>query len=106
VAGPFRSAYLQRRLAQQTGGEVVLKPSLAPHSLDDPTPRMTSLSSIGRLVRSWRAKRNLPVQAPDLFPPESRTVRGSADIRDRSEMVGIDCLAVRTAQIIPFRPLR
>jgi hypothetical protein len=46
VAGPFRPAYLQRRLAQQTGGEVVLEPSLAPHSLDDPAPRMTSLSSI------------------------------------------------------------
>jgi hypothetical protein len=106
VAGPFRPAYLQRRLAQQTGGEVVLEPSLAPHSLDDPAPRMTSLSSIGCLIRRWRAKRSLPVEAADLFPGESRADQGSADIRNRSEMAGIDCLAVRTAQIIPFRPLR
>ncbi len=106
VGGPFRPAYLQHRLAQQSGGEVVLDSSLAPHSLDDPTPRMTSLSSIGCLVRSWRAKRNLPVEAADLFPVGSRTDRGSADILDRNEMMEVDCLAVRTAKIIPFRPHR
>jgi hypothetical protein len=93
VGGSFRPAYLQRRLAQRTGGEVVLEPSLAPHSLDDPAPRMTSLSSIGCLVRRWRAKRSLPAEAADLFTGESRTDRGPADIRNRSEMVGIDCLA-------------
>jgi len=106
VAGPFRPAYLQRRLAQQTGGEVVLESSLAPHSLDDPAPRMTSLSSIGCLVRSWRAKRNLPVEAADLFPGESPTDRGSSDILNRNEMMEIGCLAARTAKIIPFRPHR
>jgi hypothetical protein len=106
VAGPFRPAYLQRRLAQQTGGEVVLEPSLAPPRLDDPAPRMTSLSSIGCLVRGWRARRNLPVEAADLFPGESRTDRVSSDILDRNEMMEIGCLAVRTAKIIPFRPHR
>jgi hypothetical protein len=106
VAGPFRPAYLQRRLAQQTGGEVVLEPSLAHHSLDDPAPRMTSLSSIGCLVRSWRARRNLPAEAADLFPGESQTYRGSADILNRNEMMEIGSLAVRTAKIIPFRPHR
>jgi len=106
VAGPFRPAYLQRRLEQQTGGEVVLEPSLAHHSLDDPAPRMTSLNSIGCLVGSWRAKRNLPVEAADLFPSESRTYRGSVDILNRHEMVEIGCLAGRTAKIIPFRPHR
>jgi hypothetical protein len=106
VAGPFRPAYLQHRLAQQTGGEVVLEPSLAPDNLDDPAPRMTSLSSIGCLVRSWRAKRNLPVEAADLFPGESRTDPGSAKIPNRNEIMEIGCLAVGTAKIIPFRPYR
>ena len=106
VAGPFRPAYLQRRLTQQTGGEVVLELSLAPHNLDDPAPRMTSLNSIGCLVRSWRAKRNLQVEAADLFPGEGRTDRGSPDILNRNEMMEIGRVAVRTAEIIPFRPHR
>jgi hypothetical protein len=106
VGGAFRPAYLQHRLAQQTGGEVVLDSSLAPHSLDDPAPRTTSLNSIGCLVRSWRAKRNLPVEAADLFSGESRTDPGSADIPDRDEMMEIRRMAVRTAKIIPFRPHR
>jgi len=106
VAGPFRPAYLQRRLARQTGGEVVLDSSLAPHSLDDPAPRMTSLSSIGCLVRNWRAKRNLLVEAANLFPDDSRTDRGSSDILNRNEMMATGCLVGRTATIIPFRQRR
>ena len=106
VAGPFRPAYLQRRLAQQTGGEVVLESSLAPHTLDDPVPRMTNLSFIGCVVRSWRATRNLPLDAIDLFPGEDRTDRESADIPKRNEVIEMGSLAVRTAKIIPFRPYR
>jgi hypothetical protein len=106
VAGPFRPAYLQRRLARQTGGDVVLESSLTPHSLDDPAPRMTSLSSIGCLVRSWRAKRNLPVEAADMFPAQSRTGRRSSVILNRNEMQEVGCKAVEPAEIIPFRPRR
>jgi hypothetical protein len=106
VAGPFRPAYLQRRLAQQTGGVVVLESSLTAHSLDDPAPRMTNLRSIACLVRSWRATRNLPLDAIDLFDDENRADRRSADIPKRNEMMEIGCLAVRTARIIPFRPHR
>jgi hypothetical protein len=106
VAGPFRPAYLQRRLAQQTGGEVVLESSLAPYCLDDPAPRMTNLTSIACLVRSWRATRNLPFDTIDLFAGEYRTDRRSADIPKRNEMTEIGCAAARTAKIIPFRPYR
>jgi hypothetical protein len=67
---------------------------------------MTNLRSIACLVRSWRATRNLPLDAIDLFDDENRADRRSADIPKRNEMMEIGCLAVRTARIIPFRPHR
>jgi hypothetical protein len=103
VAGQFRSAYLQRLLSRQTGGEVVLELSLAPHALDDPAPRITSLRSIACLVRSWRASRNLPLDATDIFASAHRTSEGSSGTWERIEKTERAGLAVRTAQIISFR---
>jgi hypothetical protein len=104
VAGPFRPAYLQRRLARETGGEAVLELPLAPYGLDDPAPRMTSLTSIAAVVGSWRASRNLPPDAADLFGGPHRLDRKPSGVRNRTEITEKGRLGVRTAQIIPFRP--
>ena len=42
VGGPFRAAYLQRRLARETKGEAILEPPPSPYNLDDPLPRTAS----------------------------------------------------------------
>jgi hypothetical protein len=104
IAGPFRPAHLQRRLARETGGEAVLELPLAPYGLDDPAPRMTSLTSIASVARSWRASRNLPLDAADLFGGAHRTDRSPSGIRNRNEITKRGGLGVETAQIIPFRP--
>jgi len=104
VAGPFRPAYLQRRLARETEGEAVLELPLAPYGLDDPAPRMMSLTSIASVVASWRASRNLPPDAADLFGGPPRLDRKPSDIRNRNEITEKGRLGVKTAQIIPFRP--
>jgi hypothetical protein len=104
VAGPFRPAYLQRRLARETGGEAVLELPLAPYGLDDSAPRMTSLTSIRSVVGSWRASRNLPLDAAVLFGGPHRSDRKRSRIRNRNEITEKGRLGVKTAQIIPFRP--
>jgi hypothetical protein len=104
VAGPFRQAYLQRRLARQTGGEIVLESSRSPFSLDDPAPRITSLSSIDCLVRRWRASRNLPLDADDVLGSAYPAIREASCVWERNETKESDGLAAMTAQIIPFRP--
>jgi hypothetical protein len=104
VGGPFRSAYLQRRLARETAGEVVLESSLAPDSLDDPAPRTTSLTSIASLVRSWRARRNLSLDAADLFGSAHRTNPGPSAVRKSNKMRKNGGVPISTAQIIQFRP--
>jgi hypothetical protein len=104
AAGPFRPAYLQRRIAQETEGEAVLEPSPASDSLDDLAPRITSLTSIAAVVRSWRAKRGLSGNATSLFGSRSGVWTGAGDGRSRNAIEGPGGLAIVTAQIIPFGP--
>jgi hypothetical protein len=103
VAGPFRPAYLRRRLARETGGEAVLEMPPAPYGLDDPSPRVTGLVAIASQVRRWRASRDLPRDAADLFDGEHRMARGLFAIQKRNEVKGKGGRAIKTAQIIPFR---
>jgi hypothetical protein len=83
VGGPFRPAYLQRRLARETGGQAVLEMPLAPCSLDDPASRITSLLSIASVVRNWCASRNLPLDAGEIFGSGPHTYRRPSVIRRR-----------------------
>jgi hypothetical protein len=105
VGGPFRPAYLQRRLARETEGEADLEPSPAADSLDDLAPRMTSLTAIAGVVRSWRTKRGLSGDATSLFGSRSRARAGTGDTRRGNAIEGPGGLTIMTAQIIPFRPL-
>ena len=106
VAGPFRQAYLQRRLDRETKGEAVLELPPASYCLDDPSPRMTSLTAISSVVRRWRSRRNLSLDATEPFERWHQKQQGSVDVSRRNEALGQDGLPVVTAQIIPFVPSR
>jgi hypothetical protein len=65
VGGRLRAAYLQRRLAWETNGEVVLEPSSAEEGVaPDPTPRSTTLTRVQGLISTWRAQCGLAFDAP------------------------------------------
>jgi hypothetical protein len=65
VGGRLRAAYLQRRLAWETNGEVVLEPSSAEEGVaSDPTPRSTTLTRVQGLISTWRAQCGLSFDAP------------------------------------------
>jgi hypothetical protein len=104
VGGPFRPAYLQRRLARETGGEVVLEAPVALCGLDDPATRVTSLTSIASRVRNWRASRNLPIHSALLLNSGHPNNRRPSVTRDRSQNTESGGVEAMTAQIIPFRP--
>jgi hypothetical protein len=104
VGGPFRPAYLQRRLARETGGEAVLEAPVAHYGLDDPTPRLTSLTAIAAKLLRWRASRGLPNHAAHLLSGGHPNNRSLPVMRDRSQMTATGGVGAMTAQIIPFRP--
>jgi hypothetical protein len=59
AGGPFRHAYLQRRLDRETNGEAVFELPDAASPLDDLAPRHTSLTAIASVVNRWRSRRGL-----------------------------------------------
>lgn len=105
VAGPFRQAYLQRRLDRETKGEVVLEPP-ASYCLDDPSPRTTNLTAIASAVQYWRSMRKLPLDGTELFERWHQRHPDSVDVSQRNKTRGRAGLRVMTAQIIPFVPSR
>jgi hypothetical protein len=59
VGGPFRPAYLQRRLDRETNGEAMFELPHTASPLDDLSPRHTSLNAIANMVNRWRSRRGL-----------------------------------------------
>jgi hypothetical protein len=54
VGGGFRGGYLQRRLARETGGEVVLESlSTGDHWGQVPAPRVMSMTRIQAVIMAW-----------------------------------------------------
>ena len=57
VGGGFRFGYLQRRLARETGGEVVIEwLSTGDHSGQGPRPRVMTLTCMQAAVMGWRER--------------------------------------------------
>ena len=57
VGGGFRFGYLQRRLARETGGEVVIEwLSTGDHSGQAPAPRVMTLTCMQAAVMGWRER--------------------------------------------------
>jgi hypothetical protein len=103
VGGPFRAAYLQRRLDRETNGEAVFE---LPHSaplLDDLSLRHTSLAAIARVVGAWRSRRGLYSDEDETAADDaSRTAPGCID-RHRNDLEEWGGRSkAPTAQILPF----
>ena len=73
VGGRFRGAYLQRRLAWETNGEVAFDASPSKDDLaEGSAPRMITLTRMQTLINTWRLRHGFAFDAPG-----SRLTRGS-----------------------------
>jgi hypothetical protein len=73
VGGRFRGAYLQRRLAWETNGEVTFDASPSSDDLADYTaPRLTTLTRMQTLINAWHLRHGFAFRASN-----SRLARGS-----------------------------
>lgn len=90
VCGRFRAAYLHRRLAWQTDGEVVLEPSLD-YRLETRARRAISLAEMQVVIATWRACYGLSFGAAD------RRIRNRNGSQERGGR-----RPVTAANIIPF----
>jgi hypothetical protein len=103
VGGPFRPAYLQRRVSRETNGEAVFELSHTASPLDDLSPRHTTLTAIANVVRRWRGLRGLFIEADEnVFADAPYTSPGDVDrYRNDREERGEQSPALG-ARIIPF----
>jgi hypothetical protein len=54
IGGPFRTGYLQRRFAHDTGGEVAFEPTWPGEATEqDTVPRTMALSNMGTAASTW-----------------------------------------------------
>jgi hypothetical protein len=104
VAGRFRGGYLQRRLASETGGEVVLDAlSAAMEEDDDLTARMITLTRMRTLISAWHLRCGL---SRDLTPAHAMRGRDAGRppaVRGRNDQArrAGERSAAR-ANVIPF----
>jgi hypothetical protein len=86
VCGPFRPAYLQRRLHRETNGEAMFELSHTASPLDDLSPRHTSLTAIASVVNRWRSRRGFSNDVEEnAFADAPHATPGSLD-RHRNDL--------------------
>jgi hypothetical protein len=104
VGGRFRGAYLQRRLAWETNGEVAFDASPSKDDLaDDTAPRMTTLTRMQTLINAWHLRHGFAFHASN-----SRRARGSRGDRtlenryqnDEARRAGTSSLV--SVHVVPF----
>jgi hypothetical protein len=104
VGGRFRGAYLQRRLAWETNGEVAFDASPSRDGLaDDNAPRTTTLTRMQTLINAWHLRHGFAFDAPS-----SRPARGSRRYRtpesryrnDEARRAGTSSFV--SANVVPF----
>jgi hypothetical protein len=82
VGGRFRGAYLQRRLAWETNGEVAFDTSRSKDDLaDDTEPRMTTLTRMWTVINAWHLRQGFAFDAPSSAP--TRGSRGHRTLEGR-----------------------
>jgi hypothetical protein len=80
VGGAFRGGYLQRRLARETGGEVVLESlSTGDHWGQVPAPRVMTLTCMQAAAMAWRDRWGLSPD-PQVSIGEGRACSHSVQI--------------------------
>jgi hypothetical protein len=104
VGGRFRGAYLQRRLAWETNGEVAFDASPFRDDLaEGSAPRMTTLTRMQTLISAWHLRQGFAFDAAS-----SRTARGSRRNRtlenryqyDEARRAGTS--SFESANVVPF----
>jgi hypothetical protein len=104
VGGRFRGAYLQRRLAWETNGEVAFDASPFRDDLaEGSAPRMTTLTRMQTLINAWHLRHGFAFDAAS-----SRTARGSRRNRtlenryqnDEARRAGTS--SFESANVVPF----
>ena len=104
LAARFGGAYLQRRLARQTNGEVTFDALPSRDDLaDDKAPRMTTLTCMRTLINAWNLRHGIAFDAPS-----SALARGSRGNRtlenryqnDEARRVGTSSFV--SANVVPF----
>jgi hypothetical protein len=101
VGGRLRGGYLQRRLARETHGEVVLGSLLSDEgTVQDPVPRATTLTRMRAVIAAWRAQCGLSfdtMEDCDLAAGLGRAVRGRNGSPGRA---GLPCAG--PSNVVPF----
>ncbi len=102
VGGRFHAGYLQRRLAYQTAGEVVLDLPTIGAGWDAREPRATSLTTMQAVIATWCAMCGL---SSDAAAPNGRGPSSgcrSSPIDDRNEVGGRAGESLAPANVVPF----
>jgi hypothetical protein len=104
VGGRFRGAYLQRRLAWQTNGEVAFDALPSRDDLaDDNAPRMTTLTRMQTLINAWHLRHGIAFDAPS--SALSRGSRGNRTLENRyqnDEARQAGTSSFVSANVVPF----
>lgn len=101
VGGRLRAPYLQRRLAWETNGEVVLEPfSVEEAMIADLAPRSTTLARMWELISAWRAQCGLSFRPPCVSRLSGDRTQAIRHRDDGAGRAGRSC-ATR-AQLVPF----
>jgi hypothetical protein len=85
VGGRFRAGYLQRRVAWDTDGAVVLERELSGEAVEcDPAPRFTTLTRMQALIESWQVRCGFSFNRPRLAAERLRPGKTTRTDRHRN----------------------
>jgi hypothetical protein len=103
VGGPFRPAYVQRRLDRETNGEAAFELPRTASPLDDLSPRHTSLAVIASVVRGWRSRRGLFDEADETAIADTQQAVPIGINQYRYDLAAVEGRSTSpTARIFPF----
>src|SRR5262249_6465414 len=100
----FRAGYLQRRVAWDTDGAVVLEGELSGQAVEgDAAPRFTTLTRMQALIESWQVRCGFSFNRPRLAEDRLRTDKTTQTDRCRNgEREGQGGTGALMQNIIPF----
>jgi hypothetical protein len=104
VGGRFRWGYLQRRLAWETGGEIVLDaPSSALDGDDDVTARMTTLTRMRTPINAWHLRCGMSQGIAPAYAVRERGASRPHAVRSRNDQARrAGERSTARANVIPF----
>jgi hypothetical protein len=104
VGGRFRAGYLQRRVASDTDGAVVLEGQLSGQAVEcDPAPRFMTLTRMQALIGSWHVRCGFSFDRPHLAAERPRHEKATRTDRHRNgEWEGQGGTGALAQNIIPF----